>query len=95
MGKYMSLKDFDYDTQYFFKITSRKNMNNITKIADLIQLRVTIDDTLEALEAKYSTEADDEEWLMFVALRGALHDYNKLVYDLLGIPNSEYEPKED
>ena len=90
MSKYMSLKDFDYDTQYFFKITSRK-----TKKADLIQLRKTIDDSIDTFEAKYITEANDEEWLMFMALKGALHDYNTLVYDLLGIPNKEYEPKED
>ena len=96
MGKYMSLKDFDYDTQYFFRITSRKkNMNNISKMADLIQLRKTIDDILDTFEAKYITEADDEQWLMFTALKGALYDYNTLVYDLLGIPNKEYEPKED
>ena len=92
MGKYMSLKDFDYDTQYFFKITSRKkNMNNISKMADLIELRKIIDDRLDTFEAKYITEANDEEWLMFVALRGAIYDYNKLVYDLLGLPNKEYE----
>ena len=95
MSKYYSLKDFDYDTQYFFKITSRKNMNNITKKADLIQLRKTIDDSLDTFEAKYITEANDEEWLMFMALKGIIHDYNALVYDLLGIPNKEYEPKED
>ena len=95
MGKYMSLKDFDYDTQYFFKTISRKNMNNISKMADLIQLRKTIDDILDTFEAKYITEADDEQWLMFTALKGALYDYNTLVYDLLGIPNKEYEPKED
>ena len=96
MGKYMSLKDFDYDTQYFFKITSRKkNMNNITKMTDLIQLRKTIDDSIDTFEAKYITEANDEEWLMFMALKGIIHDYNALVYDLLGIPNKEYEPKED
>ena len=95
MSKYMSLKDFDYDTQYFFKITSRKNMNNITKKADLIQLRKTIDDSLDTFEAKYITEANDEEWLMFMALKGVIYDYNTLVYDLLGIPNTEYEPKED
>ena len=96
MGKYMSLKDFDYDKQYFFKITSRKkNMNNITKMADLIQLRASIDASLDTFEAKYITEADDEQWLMFVALKGAIYDYNKLVYDLLGLPNSEYEPRED
>lgn len=95
MGKYYSLKDFDYDTQYFFKIASRKNMNNITKKADLIQLRKTIDDSLDTFEAKYITEANDEEWLMFMALKGIIHDYNTLVYDLLGIPNTEYEPKED
>ena len=96
MGKYMSLKDFDYNTQYFFKITSRKkDMNNISKIADLLELRKIIDDRLDTFEAKYITEANDEEWLMFVALRGAIYDYNKLVYDLLGIPNKEYEPKED
>ena len=96
MIKYYSLKDFDYDTQYFFKITSRKkNMNNITKMADLIQLRKTIDDSIDTFEAKYITEANDEEWLMFTALKGALHDYNTLVYELLGIPNKEYEPKED
>lgn len=95
MSKYYSLKDFDYDTQYFFKITSRKNMNNISKMADLIQLRATIDSILETFEAKYVAEADDEQWLMFMALKGALHDYNALVYDLLGIPNKEYEPKED
>ena len=96
MSKYMSLKDFDYNTQYFFKITSRKkDMNNISKIADLLELRKIIDDRLDTFEAKYITEANDEEWLMFVALRGAIYDYNKLVYDLLGIPNKEYEPKED
>ena len=96
MGKYMSLKDFNYDTPYFFKITSRKkNMNNITKMADLIQLRKTIDNSIDTFEAKYITEANDEEWLMFTALKGLIHDYNTLVYDLLGIPNSEYEPKED
>ena len=96
MSKYMSLKDFDYNTQYFFNITSRKNnMNNISKMADLIELRKIIDDRLDTFEAKYITEADDEQWLMFVALRGAIYDYNKLVYDLLGIPNKEYEPKED
>ena len=95
MGKYMSLKDFDYDTQYFFKTISRKNMNNISKMADLIELRATIDDILDTFEAKYITEADDEQWLMFTALKGALYDYNTLVYDLLGIPNKEYEPKED
>lgn len=95
MSKYYSLKDFDYDTQYFFKITSRKNMNNISKMADLIELRKTIDGILETFEAKYITEADDGQWLMFMALKGALHDYNTLVYDLLGIPNKEYEPKED
>lgn len=95
MSKYMSLKDFDYDTQYFFKITSRKNMNNISKMADLIQLRATIDGILDTFEAKYITEADDEEWLMFTALKGAIYDYNTLVYELLGIPNKEYEPKED
>lgn len=92
----MSLKDFDHNTQYFFKITSRKtNMNNITKIADLIQLRKIIDDSIDTFEAKYITEADDEQWLMFVALKGIIYDYNTLVYDLLGIPNKEYEPKED
>lgn len=95
MSKYMSLKDFDYDKKYFFKITSRKNMNNITKMADLIQLRATIDSILETFEAKYVAEADDEQWLMFTALKGAIYDYNTLVYDLLGIPNKEYEPKED
>ena len=95
MSKYMSLKDFDYDTQYFFKITSRKNMNNISKMANLIQLRKTIDDSIDTFEAKYITEANDEEWLMFMAFKGALHDYNTLVYELLGIPNKEYEPKED
>ena len=95
MGKYMSLKDFDYDTQYFFKTISRKNMNNISKMADLIQLRATIDGIIDTFEAKYITEADDEQWLMFTALKGALYDYNTLVYDLLGIPNKEYEPKED
>lgn len=96
MSKYMSLKDFDYNKKYFFKITSRKkNMNNITKKADLIQLRAIIDDSLDAFEAKYITEANDEEWLMFMALKGVVHDYNILVYDLLGIPNKEYEPKED
>ena len=95
MGKYYSLKDFDYDTQYFFKTISRKNMNNISKMADLIELRATIDDILDTFEAKYITEADDEQWLMFTALKGALYDYNTLVYDLLGIPNKEYEPKED
>lgn len=92
MSKYMSLKDFDYDKQYFFKITSRKkNMNNISKMADLIQLRATIDGMLETFEAKYITEADDEQWLMFTALKGAIYDYNTLVYELLGIPNKEYE----
>ena len=91
MGKYMSLKDFDYDTQYFFKTISRKNMNNISKMADLIQLRATIDGIIDTFEAKYITEADDEQWLMFTALKGALYDYNTLVYDLLGIPNKEYE----
>lgn len=95
MSKYYSLKDFDYDTQYFFKITSRKNMNNISKMADLIQLRKTIDNIIETFEAKYIAEADDEQWLMFTALKGAIYDYNTLVYDLLGIPNKEYEPKED
>ena len=95
MGKYYSLKDFDYDTQYFFKTISRKNMNNISKMADLIELRATIDDILDTFEAKYITEADDEQWLMFTALKGALYDYNTLVYDLLGIPKKEYEPKED
>lgn len=95
MSKYMSLKDFDYDTQYFFKITSRKNMNNISKMADLIELRKTIDSIIDTFEAKYITEADDEQWLMFTALKGAIYDYNTLVYDLLGIPNKEYEPKED
>lgn len=70
-------------------------MNNITKMADLIQLRATIDGMLETFEAKYITEADDEQWLMFTALKGAIYDYNTLVYDLLGIPNKEYEPKED
>ena len=95
MDKYMSLKDFDYDTQYFFKTISRKNMNNISKMADLIQLRATIDGIIDTFEAKYITEADDEQWLMFTALKGALYDYNTLVYDLLGIPNKEYEPKED
>ena len=95
MGKYYSLKDFDYDAQYFFKTISRKNMNNISKMADLIELRATIDDILDTFEAKYITEADDEQWLMFTALKGALYDYNTLVYDLLGIPNKEYEPKED
>lgn len=70
-------------------------MNNISKMADLIQLRKTIDDSLDTFEAKYITEVNDEEWLMFMALKGALHDYNTLVYDLLGIPNSEYEPQED
>ena len=95
MSKYMSLKDFDYDTQYFFKIMGNRKMNNISKIADLLELRKIIDDRLDTFEAKYITEADDEQWLMFVALRGAIYDYNKLVYDLLGIPNKEYEPKED
>ena len=95
MSKYMSVEDLEYDRKYFFRIMGNRKMNNISKIADLIQLRATIEDTLEALEAKYSTEADDEEWLMFMAFKGALHDYNALVYDLLGIPNSEYEPRED
>ena len=70
-------------------------MNNISKIADLIELRKIIEDRLDAFEAKYINEADDEQWLMFVALRGVIHDYNALVYELLGIPNKEYEPKED
>lgn len=87
----MSLKDFDYDTQYFFKITSRKNMNNISKMADLLELRKIIDKITETFEAKYVNEADDEQWLMFVALKGAIYDYNTLVYELLGIPNKEYE----
>lgn len=95
MSKYYSLKDFDHNTQYFFKITSRKNMNNISKMADLIQLRKTIDNSIDTFEAKYITEANDEQWLMFMALKGVIHDYNTLVYDLLGIPNTEYEPKED
>lgn len=88
-------KDFDYNKQYFFKITRNRNMNNISKMADLIQLRATIDGILDTFEAKYITEADDEQWLMFTALKGAIYDYNTLVYDLLGIPNKEYEPKED
>ena len=91
----MSLKDFDYDTQYFFKITGNRKMNNISKMADLIELRKTIDNIVDTFEAKYITEADDEVWLMFMALKGAIYDYNTLVYDLLGIPNKEYEPKED
>ena len=95
MSKYYSVKDLEYDRKYFFRMMGNRKMNNISKIADLIQLRATIDDTLEALEAKYSTEADDEEWLMFMAFKGALHDYNALVYELLGIPNKEYEPRED
>lgn len=66
-------------------------MNNISKMADLLELRKMIDNMLDTFDAKYINEADDEQWLMFVALRGALHDYNKLVYDLLGIPNKEYE----
>lgn len=95
MSKYMSLKDFDYDTQYFFKITGNRKMNNISKMADLIQLRKIIDDSIDTFEAKYIAEANDEVWLMFTALKGAIYDYNTLVYDLLGIPNKEYEPKED
>ena len=95
MSKYMSLKDFDYDKKYFFRITGNRKMNNITKIADLIQLRKTIDNCLDTFEAKYITEADDEEWLMFMALKGVIRDYNALVYELLGIPNKEYEPRED
>ena len=102
MSKYMSLKDFDYDTQYFFKMMENRKMievivnrpsfeYDIHSLVKAFELRKIIDDRLDAFEAKYITEADDEQWLMFIALRGAIYDYNNLIYDLLGIPNKEYE----
>ena len=91
MGKYMSLKDFDYDTQYFFKITENRKMNNISKMTDLIQSHKTIDNCLDAYESEYllKTEGDDEQWLTFMLLRGLLYNYDKLTYELLGIPYEE------